>query len=110
MNKRLLPLLIAASFGPAAADPTHPVVVSGQATFSQQGNVFSITNTPNTIINWQSFSIAPGEVTRFIQQGADSAVLNRILGQDPSQILGALQSNGHVFLINPNGIMFGKDA
>ncbi|MFM2087106.1 MAG: hypothetical protein RLZZ237_1975, partial [Pseudomonadota bacterium] len=85
-------------------------VLSGQATFNQQGNVFSITNTPNTIINWQSFSINPGELTRFIQQNANSAVLNRITGQDPSQILGALQSNGKVFLINPNGVLFGRDA
>ena len=45
-----------------------------------------------------------------MQQSDASAVLNRIVGQDPSQILGALQSNGKVFLINPNGIMFGKDA
>ncbi|WP_395408716.1 beta strand repeat-containing protein [Pseudoduganella sp. UC29_106] len=87
-----------------------PQVVAGQAAFSQQGNVFSITNTPNTIINWQSFSIAPNEITRFIQQNADSKVLNRITGQDPTKILGSLQSNGQVFLINPNGVLFGKDA
>jgi hypothetical protein len=44
-------------------------VVHGQASFNQQGNVFSITNTPGTIINWQSFqSIGAGEITRFIQQ------------------------------------------
>jgi filamentous hemagglutinin family protein len=105
-----LALLVAACFNGAAAAPTLPQVVSGQATFSQQGNVFSITNTPNTIINWQSFSVKPGELTRFIQQSDSSAVLNRILGQDPSQILGALQSNGRVFLINPNGIVFGRDS
>ena len=87
-----------------------PQVVNGQATFAQNGNVFSIINTPNTVINWQSFSVAEGAVTRFIQQSASSAVLNRIIGQDPSQILGALQSNGQVYLINPNGIVFGRDA
>jgi filamentous hemagglutinin family protein len=110
LMRKCMPLLLAACFSAAQATPTLPQVVSGQASFAQQGNVFSITNTPNTIINWQSFSVNAGEVTRFIQQSADSAVLNRILGQDPSQILGALQSNGHVFLINPNGIMFGRDA
>ncbi|MBQ5946954.1 filamentous hemagglutinin N-terminal domain-containing protein [Massilia sp. ST3] len=94
----------------AQAAPALPQVVAGQASFAQQGNVFSITNTPGTIINWQSFSVNPGEITRFVQQGSDSAVLNRILGQDPSRILGALQSNGKVFLINPNGILFGRDA
>jgi filamentous hemagglutinin family protein len=109
-KRRLVPLLLAACFGAAVAAPTGQQVVAGQATFSQQGNVFSITNTPGTIINWQGFSINQGEITRFIQQSADSAVLNRIVGQDPSKILGALQSNGKVFLINPNGILFGRDS
>ncbi len=94
----------------AQAAPALPQVAAGQASFSQQGNVYSITNTPGTIINWQSFSVNAGEVTRFIQQNGDSAVLNRILGQDPSRILGALQSNGKVFLINPNGVVFGQGA
>uniref|UniRef100_UPI00261E7F55 beta strand repeat-containing protein n=1 Tax=Janthinobacterium sp. TaxID=1871054 RepID=UPI00261E7F55 len=110
LRRTALALLISSCFGAAYANPALPQVVSGQATFNQQGNVFSITNTPNTIINWQSFSINPGELTRFIQQNANSAVLNRITGQDPSQILGALQSNGKVFLINPNGVLFGRDA
>jgi filamentous hemagglutinin family protein len=105
-----LALLLAGAAFAAQGGPGAPQVVSGTASFTQQGNVFSITNTPNTIINWQSFSIGAGEITRFIQQDANSAVLNRVLGQDPSKILGALQSNGHVFLINPNGIVFGRDA
>ncbi|WP_051306559.1 two-partner secretion domain-containing protein [Massilia alkalitolerans] len=106
-------LCVAACFGgvaTSAAAPTLPKVVAGQASFSQDGNVFSITNTPGTIINWQSFSVNAGEITRFIQQSSDSAVLNRIVGQDPSRILGALQSNGKVFLINPNGVVFGQGA
>ncbi len=37
-------------------------------------------------------------------------MLNRVIGQDPSAILGALQSNGRVFLLNPNGIVFGAGA
>jgi len=110
LQRKLLVATIAACFGTAHANPVAPQVIAGQAAFSQQGNVFSITNTPNTIINWQSFSIAPNEITRFIQQNADSKVLNRITGQDPSKILGSLQSNGQVFLINPNGVLFGKDA
>ncbi len=113
LRRKLGALLLAACHlgGPAVqAAPTLPQVVAGQASFNQQGKVFSITNTPGTIINWQSFDIGAGEITRFIQQNSDSAVLNRILGQDPSRILGALQSNGKVFLINPNGILFGQGA
>ncbi|WP_342119453.1 two-partner secretion domain-containing protein [Pseudoduganella sp. OTU4001] len=106
----LLSLAVAACFGSVQANPVAPQVVAGQASFQQQGNVFTVTNAPNTIINWQSFSVEANEVTRFLQQSADSKVLNRITGQDPSRILGTLQSNGKVFLINPNGILFGKDA
>ncbi|MEG1768183.1 MAG: filamentous hemagglutinin N-terminal domain-containing protein, partial [Comamonas sp.] len=110
MQLKLLPFLLAASVFPALAAPKDPTVVYGQVTFSQNGNVFSITNSPNAIINWGRFSIAQGEVTRFIQQSGSSAVLNRITGQDPSLIMGALQSNGHVYLINPNGVLFGPGA
>lgn len=111
-RRRILPALIAGCFasGAAFANPMGAHVINGQASFSNQGNVLSITNTPGAIINWQSFSINAGETTRFIQQSANSAVLNRIVGQDPSKILGALQSNGRVFLINPNGILFGTGA
>ncbi|MBV8657921.1 MAG: filamentous hemagglutinin N-terminal domain-containing protein [Burkholderiales bacterium] len=94
----------------AMANPTGGTVASGSASFQQQGNSLVVTNTPGSIINWQAFSIGQGEVTRFVQQNSTSAVLNRVTGQDPSQILGQLQSNGRVFLINPNGIVFGQGA
>lgn len=96
--------------GVAYGNPTAPQVVNGQATFATQGNTLTVTNTPGTIINWQSFSNAADEVTRFVQQSSTSSVLNRVVGVDPSTILGALQSNGRVFLINPNGILFGAGA
>lgn len=112
MRRRLLPVLVAACFNSSAAlaNPSGAQIVNGQAAFSSQGNILTITNTPGTIINWQSFGINAGEVTRFVQQNAGSSVLNRVVGQDPSKILGALQSNGRVFLINPNGVVFGKGA
>ncbi|QDQ27956.1 filamentous hemagglutinin N-terminal domain-containing protein [Chitinimonas arctica] len=94
----------------ALANPAGATVVSGSASVQQQGNQLLIANTPGAIINWSSFSIGQGELTRFVQQGGDSAVLNRVIGQDASQILGQLQSNGRVFLINPNGIVFGQGA
>ncbi|WP_432379788.1 filamentous hemagglutinin N-terminal domain-containing protein [Duganella sp. P38] len=110
LRRNALAVVVAAAFGAAQAAPVSPTVVHGTATFNQQGSLYTITNTPNTIIDWRSFSVAPGEITRFIQQSADSKVLNRITGQDPSQILGSLQSNGKVFLINPNGVVFGAGA
>ena len=94
----------------AYANPTGADVVAGQVSMVGSPNQLLITNSPGAIINWQSFSILPGELTRFVQQSSSSTVLNRITGQDPTKILGALQSNGKVFLINPNGILFGAGA
>ena len=110
--RKLIFVAVAACFvaSAALANPTGPAVVNGTATIQQTGNLLQITNSPNAIINWQSYSIGAGEITRFLQQSASSAVLNRIISQNPSAILGALQSNGRVFLINPNGILFGAGA
>lgn len=97
--------------GTAGANPIGPVVVNGAAGFdSSVASQLLIQNSPGAIINWQSFGIAQGEVTRFLQQSSSSAVLNRVTGGDPSAILGQLQSNGRVFLVNPNGIVFGEHA
>jgi filamentous hemagglutinin family protein len=96
---------------PALANPTGPQVVSGAASIQRpDARSLSITNTPGTIINWQGFSIGAGELTRFIQQSPSSAVLNRVVGADISQIYGQLLSNGRVFLINPSGIVIGPGA
>src|SRR4029434_7593397 len=78
--------------------------------FGSVGSVLTVTNSPNAIINWRGFSIGVGEITRFQQQSASSAVLNRVVGQDPSAILGTLWSNERVFLVNPNGILIGQGS
>ena len=91
----------------AQANPSGAQVVQGQASFNTQGNTLNITTSPQTILNWQQFSINAGEITRFIQQNATSTVLNRVISGHPSTLLGQLQSNGRVILINPNGILFG---
>src|ERR1700674_3733228 len=109
---KLIAIAVASCFAAesAYANPTGPAVAAGQASFSQQGKSLTVTNSPGAIINWRGFSIAPDEITRFIQQSPSSAVLNRVVGIDPQQIRGTLQSNGRVFLINPNGIVFGAGA
>jgi len=91
---------------PALSNPVNPTVVNGTASFSQAGNVLTVTNSNGAIINWDKFSIAAGEKTHFAQASASSSVLNRVLN-DPSAIYGTLSSNGRVWLINPAGIMVG---
>ena len=95
----------------AFANPLNPAVVNGTVEFQGLGtDNLQITNTPGAIINWQDFSINAGEITRFLQQNSQSAVLNRVIGGNPSQIFGTLQSDGRVFLINRNGILVGSGA
>lgn len=92
---------------PGWANPVGGTVVSGSASISSNGAVLTVTNTPGTVLNWQQFNIAAGETTRFVQQSAQSTVLNRVVTNNPSQIFGTLSSNGQVYLINPSGILFG---
>jgi|GEM_PF-6575627 len=96
--------------GVVLANPTGAQVAAGNAQFATNGNTLSVTNAPGTIINWQQFGINANETTRFLQQSANSAVLNRVVGNNPSQIYGTLQSNGQVYLINQNGILIGPNA
>lgn len=93
------------------ANPNGAQVINGQVSIDNSTpGVTTVTNSPNAIINWQNFSIGQNELTQFIQQNGQSAVLNHIIGQNPSEILGQLASNGKVFLINPNGIVFGAGS
>lgn len=105
-------LIVAASPVPVRAQalPQGGVVVNGSATINQTGNRLTVVNTPGAAINWQSFNIGAGNTAHFQQQSAASSVLNRVIGPDPSQIYGALTSNGRVVLINPAGIAFGAGA
>ena len=93
-----------------AQQPSGATVVAGTATFATNGNTFTVTNTPNAIINWQSFNIGAGKTTRFEQLSSSSTVMNRVVEANPSVILGSLTSNGNVFLVNPNGILFGAGS
>ncbi len=61
------------------------------------------------MIDWDSFSIHTGECVRF-EQLENTYVLNRVTGNEESAILGSLRSNGAVYLVNPNGILIGKEA
>lgn len=61
-------------------------------------------------INWESLNLNSNELLKFNQPGRDSISLNHILDQNPSQIHGRIDANGQVFLMNPNGMIFGESA
>ncbi|MBL8542044.1 MAG: filamentous hemagglutinin N-terminal domain-containing protein, partial [Betaproteobacteria bacterium] len=107
----LLGCLLATSAPSGYALPTGAEVASGSGAVSQSGNALTVQQTsPRLAINWQSFGIGAGESVVFRQPDASSIALNRVLGQDPSLILGSLSANGQVFVLNPNGVLFGPGA
>lgn len=90
--------------------PQGQQVVNGSAEFTNANNTLQITATNNSIIDYSSFNIANNEVVNIIQANSSSKVLNRVMGQEASQINGQLLSNGNVYLVNPHGIFFGPNS
>jgi filamentous hemagglutinin family protein len=91
--------------------PSGGAVSAGSASIDASPGKLTINQaSQNAAINWQSFSIGQTEAVQFVQPNSSSVALNRVLGSDPSSILGSLSANGKVFLVNPNGILFAKGA
>ena len=97
---------------PVWALPTGEQLVAGQASVSNPAaNIMQIDQvSQRAAINWQGFSVANGEQVNIQQPNAQSALLNRVVGQDVSQIQGQLNANGQVYLVNPNGVVFSNTA
>lgn len=111
-SRFILPILSCAVPSLVFAGPEGGQVIAGSATISNpDANSTLITqSTSHAAIDWQRFNIGSQEYVQFAQPDASSVALNRVIGGDPSQILGNLSANGQVFLVNPNGVYFGQSA
>ena len=95
----------------ALAGPAGGTVVAGQATINGAPGATVISQgSQNAVINWASFNVGKGESVQFQQPNSNAVALNRVLGSDGTTILGNLSANGKVFIVNPNGILFGQGA
>jgi filamentous hemagglutinin family protein len=93
------------------AAPSGGTVTTGSANINQIGSITTINqSTQKASINWQDFSIGKTETVNFVQPSASSVTLNRVVGATPSLIEGAMNANGQVFLINPNGVLFANGS
>ena len=115
-TKRLIPALMIYLIGGFAslafALPNGGEIVSGTGAISQptQQDMVINQNTQKMITNWNAFGIGSAESVQFVQPGISSVALNRVIGADPSVIIGKLSANGQVFLSNPSGVLFGQGA
>ncbi|HEY7978961.1 MAG TPA: filamentous hemagglutinin N-terminal domain-containing protein, partial [Rhizomicrobium sp.] len=92
--------------------PQNPNVVGGKDSFSQSGSTLNVNQSTNrTVIDWRSFDIGSKAQVNFNQPGTSSIAVNRINGStNPTDIEGGLHANGQVWILNPNGVFFGKGA
>src|SRR6185436_17432016 len=66
--------------------------------------------TQQAIVNFGSFSVGSAALVDIHQLNSSAALLARVTGNDPSQILGQVRADGALWLINQAGIMVGPGA
>lgn len=114
LNPFLCALLPLTMHGIAIALPTNGAPTdNGAASIStnqELGFVLVEQTAQNVLINWTEFGTRPGEVVEFRQPHSSSIAVNRVTGTEASVLDGALNSNGRVFVINPNGVLFGSGS
>ena len=109
------------------SSPVQAQIVSdgtvGTIVNNPSGNIFEITGgTPagsNLFHSFDQFSVPNGDVVRFINNNLNiQNVISRVTGQGPAYIsningviaAGGTAPNFNLFLLNPNGILFGSNA
>jgi len=115
VRKTTLTLTVTLGLGLAApvalAEPSGGVIVGGSGSIGgSPGNQVITQQSARLALDWQSFSLAAGERTEFRQPDASAVALNRVIGGTPSEIHGQIVANGQVYLVNPQGVLFGKGA
>ncbi|MDP2205522.1 MAG: filamentous hemagglutinin N-terminal domain-containing protein, partial [Alphaproteobacteria bacterium] len=93
--------------------PTGFSLTSGQIdTPDIQDSTMTVTqHSPQAVIDWQSFNIGRDAHVDF-KQPQGGVTVNRITNNsgDPTQIYGKLTANGTIFILDRNGVIFGKSA
>ena len=94
------------------ANPVGEQVIHGQVTVERpsSNSLQVLQSSPQAIVEWEGFSVGANESTTFIQPSSSSAIMNRVVGGDLSEIYGQVKGNGQVFLINPNGVLIGPSG
>ncbi len=96
---------------PSLANPAGATVTTGSASVATSSTKTQIDQkSEDVVIDWSSFNIGAGQTTTFVQPNAQAIAVNRIGGNSASQILGTLDANGRIVLINGNGMLFGKGS
>jgi len=89
-------------------------VTSGSAQIKQtvqNGTTTTITQSTETAtLSWKTFNVGAADVVNFVQPSRQSLTINKISDTNGSTIMGRINATGQVWLMNPNGVLFGKSA
>ena len=94
---------------PPGTTPTGGNVVVGNAKITDHGKKI-VQTSEKAFIDWNSFSIGSGETVHIKGPNQNAVTVNRVTGVTRSEIDGALRANDNVWLLNGNGILFGKGS
>ena len=95
----------------AQAGPTGGQVTAGKGSIDQSGTTTTINqSSQNLSLQWISFNTGAAETVNFVQPSNSAIAVNRILDSSATQFFGKLNANGQVYVINPNGVLFGAGS
>jgi filamentous hemagglutinin family protein len=89
--------------------PQNSIIQTAGDTFNITGGSVSGTN---LFHSFNEFSLNAGQTAHFQNAATIEQILTRVTGNNVSQIDGLIRANGNanLFLLNPNGILFGENA